>query len=173
MRFLTIFDTVSRWIAGLAALLVFGIAALIISEVIARSVFSASLSFAWEYAAYFYGCAVFLGAAYTMRTGGHVRVALLRGTLNTRGQHIMEIAATAVGAAFSIYLAFAMIQFALRSYSRGSTSPTIEATPLAIPQGVIALGATLLALQMVVRLIRLFAGEPAEDDAIREKYTVE
>ncbi len=32
LRILTTFDTVSRWIAGLAAILVFGIAALIISK---------------------------------------------------------------------------------------------------------------------------------------------
>jgi TRAP-type C4-dicarboxylate transport system permease small subunit len=173
LRILTTFDTVSRWIAGLAAILVFGIAALIISEIIARSFFSASLSFAWEYAAYLYGCAVFLGAPYTLRTGGHVRVALLRGVLSERGQRIMELFATTVGAVFSIYLAYAMVQFALRSYSRGSTSPTIEATPLAIPQAVIAFGATLLAIQMVVRLIRLLLGEAPEDDTIREKFTVE
>ena len=173
MRVLTLVDTISRWIAGLGALLVFGIAGLIIAEVVARSVFSASLSFAWEYAAYFYGSAVFLGAAYTLYTGGHVRGALLRGALSERGQHIMEIAATLVGTVFSAFLAFAMIQFAFRSWSRGSTSPTIEATPLVIPQSVLAFGATLLALQMIVRLVRLLIGEAPEDDAIREKFTVE
>lgn len=173
MRLLNALDAISRWAAAIGALLVFGIAGLIISEIIARSVFSASLSFAWEYAAYFYASAVFLGAAYTMRTGGHVRVALLRGVLPERGQHIMEIVATAIGALFSVYLASALVQFAFRSYSRGSTSPTIEATPLAIPQSVLAIGAVLLALQMVSRLARLFVGEAPEDDATREKFTVD
>lgn len=173
MRILTYVDTLSKWVAGLGAILVFGIAILIISEVVARSVFSVSLSFAWEYAAYFYGSAVFLGAAYTMRTGGHVRVALLKGVLGPRGQHIMEIAATIVGTLFTWFLAAAMIQFAFRSYTRGSTSPTIEATPLVIPQSVLAIGATLLAMQMLVRLVRLFIGESPEDDAVREKFTVE
>ncbi|WP_305985584.1 TRAP transporter small permease subunit [Roseibium sp. MMSF_3544] len=173
MQILSVIDTISRWFAGLGALLVCGIAALIIAEVVARSTFGASLSFAWEYAAYFYASAVFLGAAYTMRTGGHVRVALLRGLLSKRGQHIMEIAATAVGTLFSFYLAYALIQFAYRSFSRGSTSPTIDETPLVIPQGVLALGATLLALQMVARLVRLFIDEAPEDDATREKFTVE
>lgn len=173
MPLLDALDAVSRWAAAIGALLVFGIAGLIISEVIARSVFGASLSFAWEYAAYFYASAVFLGAAYTMRTGGHVRVALLRGVLPERGQHVMEIIATAIGALFSVYLAYALIQFAYRSFSRGSTSPTIEATPLAIPQSVLAIGAVLLALQMVARLVRLFVGEAPEDDATREKFTVD
>lgn len=166
-------DEVSRWVAGIGALLVFGIAALIISEVTARAVFSASLSFAWEYAAYFYAAAVFLGAAYTMRTGGHVRVALLRSLLPERGRHCMEILATAIGTAFSLYLAYALIKFALRSFTRGSTSPTIDATPLVIPQGVLAFGATLLALQMIARLVRLIIGQAAEDDATRQKFTVE
>lgn len=173
MQFLSLIDAVSRWVAGFGAVLVCGIAGLIIAEVVARSVFGASLSFAWEYAAYFYASAVFLGAAYTMRTGGHVRVALFRGLLSERGKHIMELVATAVGTLFSIYLAYALIQFAYRSFVRGSTSPTIDATPLVIPQGVLAFGATLLALQMLARLIRLLAGEAPEDDATREKFTVE
>ena len=173
MAILNLIDTVSRWVAGIGALLVFGIAGLIIAEVIARSVFGASLSFAWEYSAYFYASAVFLGAAYTMRTGGHVRVALLRGVLSERWKHIMEIVATVIGMLFSFYLAFALIQFVWRSYSRGSTSPTIDATPLAIPQSVLAFGAVLLALQMVARLIRLLIDEPPEDDATREKFTTE
>lgn len=173
MRALAVIDSVSRVAAAIGAILVFGIAALIISEVAARSLFGASLSFAWEYAAYFYASAAFLGASYTMRTGGHVRVALLRGLLPERGQQLMEIVATAIGTAFSLFLAFAMIQFAWRSFVRGSTSPTIDATPLAIPQGVLAFGVTLLALQMVARLIRLMAGHDAEDAAAREKFTVE
>ena len=173
MRMLTFVDGVSKVSAAIAAILVFGIAGLIIAEVVARSIFSASLSFAWEYAAYFYGAAVFLGAGYTMRTGGHVRVALLRGILPERGKHIMETVATAIATAFAFFLAYAMAQFAWRSFVRGSTSPTIEATPLSIPQSVLAFGAALLALQLLARLIRLFLGEPPDDEATREKFTVE
>jgi len=171
--FLSLIDASCRWAAAVAAVLVVGIAVLIISEVVARSVFGASLSFAWEYAVYFFASAVFLGAGYTMRTGGHVRVALLRGLLPEGGQRLMEIVATAIGTGLAGFLAFALIQFAHRSFSRGSTSPTIEATPLVIPQGVLALGATLLALQMLARLIRLLMNEPPEDDAARDNFTVE
>jgi len=170
---LTFIDTICRWAAAVAAVLVCGIAVLIIAEVVARTVFSASLSFAWEYAVYFFASAVFLGAGYTMRTGGHVRVALFRGLLGERGRKVMEVVATGIATGLSVFLAFALVQFALRSLERGSTSPTIEATPLAIPQGVLALGATLLALQMIARLIRLVTGQDAEDDAARESFTVE
>ena len=54
---------------------------------------------------------------------------------------------------------------AWRSLISGSTSPTISATPLIIPQGLIALGAGLLALQMLARLIRLIIKESPEDES--------
>lgn len=172
-RLLKLIDVVSYWAGAFSALLVFGIAALIIAEVVSRWLLGISLSFAWEYAAYFFAVSVFCGAAYTMRTGGHVRVALLRGALGPRGNHAMEIVATLVGAAAAFFLASSLIAFAWLSFQRGSVSPTIDATPLAIPQGAIAFGATLLALQLAARLIRLIIGEPPEDDAARDQFTIE
>ena len=50
---------------------------MILSEIAARSLFNISISFAWEYSAYAMGVAMFGGAAFTLRTGGHIRVSLL------------------------------------------------------------------------------------------------
>lgn len=170
---LELIDTLGKWAAAFSVVLVYGIAVLIIAEVFSRWVLGISLSFAWEFSAYFFATAVFCGAAYTMRTGGHVRVALFRGFLSARGQLAMDVLATLVGAAITIFAASAMIQFAWRSFSRGSVSPTIDATPLVIPQGAVAFGLTLLALQMVARLIRLLTGAPPEDEETRESFNVE
>ena len=116
-------DTAGRWAGAIAAVLVFGIMALIIAEVFARSILGISLSFAWEFAAYFMGTAIFLGAAFTMHTGGHVRVALFRGLLNARGNHVMDLVATIIGTAAVSFLAWSLVQFAWRSFERGSVSP--------------------------------------------------
>ncbi|MBV7396421.1 TRAP transporter small permease subunit [Mameliella sediminis] len=172
-RLLDILDRISRLTAILSVLLVFGIAVLIIAEVVSRWAFNHSLSFAWEYSAYFFAVAVFCGAAYTLRTGGHVRVALLRGLLGPRGQHWMEIFATLIGVGITLFAANAMVAFAWRSFQRGSVSPTVDATPLAIPQGAIAFGLVLLALQMIARLLRLFLNEPPEDEDALESFGAE
>ena len=166
-------DVVGRWAGAVAAILVFGIAILIITEIFSRAVLGISLSFAWEFSAYFFATSVFCGAAYTMHTGGHVRVALFRGMLNERGNHYMDLVATVIGAGAVCFLAYSLILFAWRSFVRGSVSPTVDATPLVIPQAAIAFGATLFALQLLARLIRLLRDEPAEDEAARESFTVE
>ena len=72
-------DALSRVCGYVAAVLVVGVAALILTEVFCRTVLNMSLSFAWEYSAYFLAVSIFLAAAFTLRTrtGGHVRVMLL------------------------------------------------------------------------------------------------
>jgi TRAP-type C4-dicarboxylate transport system permease small subunit len=115
---------------------------------------------------------VFLAASYTMRTGGHVRVSLLSQSIPPAIAHMLDILATLIGTAIAIFLAYSLILFAYQSGVTGRTSPTIDETPLVIPQGVIAFGAALLALQMVVRSIRLISGEPAEDDEAKQDFGV-
>jgi len=172
-KMLSAIETVGKWAGAAAAVFVFGIAVLIVAEIVSRSFLGISLSFAWEFSAYFFATSVFCGAAYTMHTGGHVRVALFRGFLDERKNHIMDLAATAVGAVVAFFLSYSLILFAWRSFVRGSVSPTVEETPLVIPQAAIAFGATLFALQVLARLIRLVRNEPPEDEAARESFTVE
>ena len=108
-----------------------------------------------------------------MHTGGHVRVALFRGLLNDRGNHYMDLIATVIGTAAVLFLTYSLVLFAWRSFIRGSVSPTIDATPLVIPQAAIAFGATLFSLQLLARLVRLLRNEPPEDEAARDSFTVE
>ena len=69
------------------------------------------------------------------------------------------------GVCVSGILAYALSVLAWGSFISGSTSFTISATPLVIPQGLIALGAGLFALQMIARLIRLIIKESPEDES--------
>ena len=70
-RILTGIDALSRACGYLAAVLVLGIAGLILAEIFCRTVLNISLSFAWEYAAYCFAVSIFLAAAFALRTGGH------------------------------------------------------------------------------------------------------
>ena len=128
----------------------------------------ASLTFVWEYAAFLMAATFFLGLAYTLRTAGHVRVSLLAEHLPTKAAWVLDIVATAIALYFAGFVAYAMVQFAWSSYAGGSVSFTPTATPLAIPQSVLAFGAVLLVLQLAVRLARLLIGDapdapPASD----------
>ncbi len=166
LKILSGLDALSRLVATLSALLTVSIAVVIIGEITARSLFNYSFSFAWEYSAYAMGVAMFCGAAFTLRTGGHIRVSLLAAALPPNAARRLDILCTALGVAFTGYLAFALGQLAWGSFVSGSTSPTVSATPLIIPQGLIAFGAALLFLQMLARLIRLMRSEEPEDSSV-------
>ncbi len=166
-------DAASRLAGVIAVLLVVGIVALIIAEVVCRSFFNISLSFAWEYSAYFLGAAIFLGAAFTLRTGGQVRVAFLTTSRNAHVARITEFVATVFGTAITCYLAWSLVLFAWRAWDAGSTSFTVVAVPLVYPTSALAVGAVLLALQMIVRLIRLVIGDPPDDREAMRSYSVE
>ncbi|MCY4231816.1 MAG: TRAP transporter small permease [Alphaproteobacteria bacterium] len=166
-------DRVSQAAGLFAVLLVVGIVVLIIAEVLCRTFFNLSLSFAWEYSAYFLGMAIFLGAAFTLRTGGQVRVAFLTTSRNPRLARTSEFFATVFGVGVTCYLAYALVLFAWQAYTAGSTSFTVVAVPLVYPTSGLAVGAVLLALQMIVRLIRLLIGDPPDDQDAMRSYSVE
>lgn len=161
-RILQIIDRLSQAGAVVAFVMICGIAVFILAEIAARTLFNVSLSFAWEYSTYFMAVGIFCGAGYTLRTGGHVRVWLFSSNLPPRISYAVDVFATLLSIVIAGFIGYAMIQVALLSYLHGSRASTITEIPLAIPQGGIALGAMLLFLQLVARLVRLITGEATE-----------
>ncbi|MBT3330283.1 MAG: TRAP transporter small permease [Rhodospirillaceae bacterium] len=170
-KILDFVDAISKWFAAVAAVLMVSIAVMILSEITARSLFNYSLSFAWEYSAYAMGTSMFFGLAYTLRTGGHIRVSLLAASIPPRAAYWVDVVCTLFGLGIIVFITVAIGQLAWRSYLAGSVSSTISETPLSIPQAAISFGALLLALQLLARLIRLFTGAPTEDTS--EGFQVE
>ena len=168
-KFTQLVDAMGYAAAVVSAVLTLSIVVMILGEIAARSLFNISISFAWEYSAYAMGVAMFGGAAFTLRTGGHIRVSLLAGRLPPPAAHWLDVVCTFLGAGLAGYIAIAVGQLAWRSFEAGSTSPTVSATPLAIPQTAIAIGAMLLGLQFLARALRLFWDEPPEDDSMSFK----
>ena len=171
VRILAGIDALSRACGYVAAALVVGIAGLILAEIFCRTVLNLSLSFAWEYAAYFFAVSILLGAAFALRTGGHVRVMLLSQSIPPRLAYWLDVAATLAGTMIAGVLAWAHTAFAARSWVSGSTSATIDETPLVYPQAAMAFGAALLTLQLAARLVRLFVGEPPEDEDAKQDFS--
>lgn len=170
---LRLIDLLGRIAGYFAAAMIVGIAALVLSEIAFRNLLNISLTFAWDYSAYMMAGVIFLGAAFTLRSGGHVRVSLLTHNVPPKLAHAIDLAATAFALCISGFAAYALTLFAWSSFATGRTSSTIDATPLIYPQGIIAIGAILLALQFLARLIRLIQREPPEDQAAKEAYGVE
>ena len=103
---------------------------LILAEIFCRTVLNISLSFAWEYAAYCFAVSIFLAAAFALRTGGYVRVMLLSQSVSPRVEYWLDVVATVAGTMIAGFLAWSLTSFAAKSWLSGSTSATIDETPL-------------------------------------------
>ena len=152
-------DRLAIWAAALAAACLLLMAVLMMGEVIARSAFTQSLVFSWEFSGYLMGATFLFGAAYTLRSGGHVRVSLLAEHMPPKIARGLDYFSTLVGIVVAAYILYALCDLTYSSYKRDIVSFTPTQTPLIIPQGVLAVGGLLLFLQMVARLIRLIRGE--------------
>ncbi len=166
---------VAAFLAGLCVLLLTG---LILAEigvaVLARFIRSVppGIGVAWEYSAYLMGGAFMLGAGMTLRAGQQIRVELLLRMRGGRYHRAFDILSSLAGSVVTVYLAWMLVALALRTYRFGEVSQD-SFTPLWIPQAGLAAGATLLAVQMVVRLLANLAGRPVERPALGAATAIE
>ena len=135
------------------------LAVVILAEVVSNWFFNKSLEFSWEYGAFFMASAFFLGLGWTLKEGGHVRVGILAEHLPPSTAWLLDIGASAVALVIAGFLTSALFGLTWSSFVDGSRTFTATATPLMIPQAVITLGAAILALQLLARLIRLLFPE--------------
>lgn len=145
--------------AVLAALCLAGIAVLVVAEIVARDIGGQSLNLTWEVSGYLMGAVFLLGTAHALAEGAHVRTGInsLIGHAATR--RALEALCFLVGLVVAAYVARALGLLALQSFERGVTSWSSLRAPLWLPQGALALGAALLALQFAAGLARIAAGE--------------
>jgi C4-dicarboxylate transporter, DctQ subunit len=155
-------DRLARWGFAIACVLVVAMLCLIFTEVLARKLFATSLEFAWEWAAYLLAISLLLGSGHTLRAGLHVRVQLALSALGPRRARWLDAAATALGVLAAGFLALALVRLTVSSYTGGTRSFLPSNTLLWPFQAGFALGAVLLALQFVARLVRLARGEMSE-----------
>lgn len=120
-----------------------------------------SIHVGWEYSAYLMGASFLLGAGMTLRAGLQIRVEMLMRAGHGRYARALEGISSALGSAVSLFLAYTLVEFTLRTYRFGEVSQD-SLTPLWIPQAVLALGAVILAAQMVARTLTCLAGQAVD-----------
>ncbi|WP_319773755.1 TRAP transporter small permease subunit [Breoghania sp.] len=164
MALLTLIDRFSRALAVLSGFAIFLMAGLVVSEIVLRNLFSVSLTFVWEVSVYLHMAAIFLGSAWTLRTGGHIRVTLLQSVF----PRAFEWFATLIGLAISTYMTNALVLLAWSYWRTGRTSGSTTDIALIYPAGFMAFGAVLLTVQIALRLVHLALGREPEIDNMRD-----
>lgn len=175
-KLLSAIDRLGRFGGDIAAIALAALTLLILAEILTRllsnyiDALPAGVPMAWEYSAYLMGTAFMSGAAMTLRAGSHIRVSLLIAQLPAAGKRFLDIIASIIGFALTAFLAWSLALFTYGSYSRGQTSISSD-TPVWIPEAVITLGAILLSLQMLARILQSLWGLPLEDPSLRASAT--
>ncbi|MBL6946433.1 MAG: TRAP transporter small permease [Rhodospirillales bacterium] len=164
-RILSAIDNLSYGASVIGAISLFLMSVLMLTEVICRNFLNFSLVFSWEYSSYLMATAYFFTAAYTLLVRGHVRVGLLAEALPEKARHPLEIIATAFGLFICVYVTTAMAGFAYQSFERGARTFLPSETLLWPPQSIVAIGAALLTLQLLARLVRLLIGDEPDAEA--------
>lgn len=146
----------------LAALFMVGIAVSIIIQMLARATkytFNST-----EIAGFCLAATTFFGLAYTLRSGGHVRITLAIDRLPPRPRRVVEIINCLIAAAGICFLAWHVIALAWQSYQYHDVSPGLLGIPFWIPQAGAAAGVTVFAIALIDELIWIIQGRPPRYD---------
>jgi len=139
---------------AVASGVVFLLTALYITlDVLARNFLGFSSAVTDEMGGYALAFGGMWALAHTLRTGGHVRIDVLLPHLPRTPRVLLSYAAMAVMAFFVTIVAVYMWFLAVDSYSVDARAMSFLRTPLVVPQGLIAVGLGVLALEALVILV--------------------
>lgn len=147
-------DRLNDWMAGLSAVTLGLMTLLVLVEITLWNTLEVTTLIADEYSAYGLAAIIFLGGGYTLKEGGHIRITLGLTFLPPRLSAFLELAAAAVTTGVMGYLLYYLYLMAEATWRYGSTSGTLTATPLWIPQGVMLIGAATFLLQLVAETLK-------------------
>lgn len=148
---------------AVAALFLVAILALIVAQMVGRWL-GFVIPGATDYVGYCMAASSFLGFAYALGRGAHIRVSLLLNALG-RNRKWLDMGCFAVGAIISTYFACFAIRATWWSWRFGDVSQGLDRTPLWIPQLSMCVGGALLALAFWDHLARLIL---TGDSGVRE-----
>ncbi len=122
-----------------------------------------------EFAGFFLAASSFLALAYTLRTGGHIRVVLIIQNLGGRPRRLVELWCLAVAALLVGYFALYTFFLVAESLTFGDLSFGMVAVPLWLPQMTMALGLLVLTVALVDEFVAVLRGRrPSYQDAATE-----
>ncbi len=166
--FQTLVFGLSRLAAAVACLLLVGMVAMILYEIVLRSVFHTSTFVLSEFVGYAVSACTFLSLGYALEHGSLVRVNAFVSLLKGGWLRAVEF----LCAAMTLALVSAMIWFfwlrVARHWRRGTTSSSIAEVPMWIPEGAVMVALGIFWLQLLAYALRQLAGTPPPVAASRD-----
>ena len=164
---LRLIDTANDWLARGSAVILALLTILILVEIGLWNTLKVTTLVADEYSAYGLAAIIFLGAGYTLKEKGHIRITLALNLLPKRLAALVTALASSGTLFFIGYLTWQLYRMTASAHRYGSTSGTLTATPIWIPQAIVVIGAGFFALQMLAEALRAwqqFITPPGADE---------
>ncbi len=112
-----------------------------------------------ELSGFFLAASTFLGLAYTLVNGGHVRVSLITQFVPPTIHRAVEIWVCLVAVLIVGFMTWHVGHFAYETYSFGELSPGLLAIPMWIPQSTVAFGLVVLLLAVLEQAVMVLRGQ--------------
>jgi len=152
----TFAGTVSGTLAGTGVCVIFFVT---IAEILNRKLLGRSILWSTEIQLFTVACISFLGLAYTLREEGHVRMTLIYSQLSKETQRVMDFVVTLVALAWTGYFAYASYLRTARAFDNHESTAGIIDIPFWMGMIWMVVGAILLGLVLLARLIKVMGGE--------------
>src|SRR3990172_12684201 len=154
-RTLKLIDGLSYWSGRAVCILIYGMVASLLYEVISRYLFNAPTNWAHDAATYFFGTYFMCGAAYCLRTKRMISVDLIYGRLSRRTQAIINVCTFIFFLAICYTLIWLGGKDAIASWRVGERSIASTWRPILYPlKMVIPVATFLLLLQGLADFVR-------------------
>jgi TRAP-type C4-dicarboxylate transport system permease small subunit len=126
---------------------------------------------AGDFAGFAMGASAFLGLAYTLRHGGHIRVNLITNKLPKRVQWIVEVVSLVIAVLIVGYYAYYSSWLLWKTVEFGEFTLGLVSIPKWIPMVAMPVGVVILFIAFVEELARVLMGREPSYAAAEESET--
>ena len=157
-KLVEIFDRVMNIMMFLAGIILIFIMLSVSLEVILRTFFNCPQIWVTEVTEVLLLYITFLGSAWLLREGGHVKVDIILARLKPKNIALLGIISSVIGVFVSVTLTVYGFSVTLDYLQRGIYTPTAMEIPVSVIILVIPIGALMLSFQFIRRAGRFIAG---------------
>ena len=153
-KVIVMIDKVSDMTGKCASFLTLGLVGFISYDVFMRYVFNAPTEWSTELSTYVFGTLWLLGGAYGMLHNAHVKLDVLYERFPERLKALMDVITFPIFLILTGVMLWKGVEFAVAAWSRLEHSNTVWGPPIYVVKTMIPLGALLIIVQGLVKLVR-------------------